>query len=115
MSGSSSLNWDKYWNVINGELESTKESRHSINPATGNSSVDVPVATREDVDRAIESAAAAFKKWSRVQWAERRRAIEAFGDALEAEKEHFSQLLTKEQGKPVRCFHSDHIFTVSSC
>jgi hypothetical protein len=35
------LQWDNFQNVVNGKLESTKETRHSINPATGKSRVAV--------------------------------------------------------------------------
>lgn len=102
MAQAASLDWKTFQNVVNGKLESTKETRHSFNPATGEPGPEVPVSTREDVDRACDFATAAFKKWSRVSWADRRKAIEAYADALEAEKENFSQMLTQEQGKPVR-------------
>lgn len=101
MAPSEPLDWTTFRNTVNGKLETTKESRHSINPANGKPGPEVPISTRDDVDRACDAAAAAFKKWSQVPWAERRKAIEAFTDALEAEKEGFSQMLTQEQGKPV--------------
>lgn len=101
MAQAASLDWKTFQNVVNGKLESTKETRHSFNPATGEPGPEVPVSTREDVDRACDFATAAFKKWSRVSWADRRKAIEAYADALEAEKENFSQMLTQEQGKPL--------------
>ncbi|KAH7348991.1 aldehyde dehydrogenase-like protein [Pyrenochaeta sp. MPI-SDFR-AT-0127] len=101
MAQSTPLDWKIFQNVVNGELESTRQTRHSFNPATGEPGPEVPVSTRDDVDRACDFATAAFKKWSRVPWAERRKAIEAYADALEAEKENFSQMLTQEQGKPL--------------
>lgn len=101
MGSVSQLDWNTFRNVVDGELENTKETRHSINPATGKPGPTVPVSTREDVDRACDAATAAFKKWSQVSWSERRKAIEAYAEALEAEKEEFIDMLTKEQGKPV--------------
>lgn len=101
MAKSAILEWKTYGNIINGKVESTKQTRHAINPANGEPGPEVPVSTREDVDRACDAATAAFKTWSKVSWAERRKACEAFADALEDEKENFSQMLTQEQGKPV--------------
>jgi acyl-CoA reductase-like NAD-dependent aldehyde dehydrogenase len=98
---SASLDWTKFGNVVNGQLEFTSKTRHSINPANGEPGPEVPIATPEDVDRVFDFATAAFKQWSLVPWDERRRSIEAFVDALEAEKEDFIRTLTKEQGKPV--------------
>ncbi|KAH9880428.1 hypothetical protein IAQ61_000719 [Plenodomus lingam] len=95
------LDWKTFRNVINGKLESTKQTRHSTNPATGEDGPEVPVSTREDVDRACEAATEAGKSWSKVPWDERRKALEAYADALEEEKENFSQMLTSEQGKPL--------------
>ena len=60
----------------------------------------VDIATREDVDRAMEAAKKAFKPWAAVPYAERQKAVLAFADGLEAEKEAFSKFLTQEQGKP---------------
>ncbi|KAH7072464.1 aldehyde dehydrogenase-like protein [Paraphoma chrysanthemicola] len=102
MAPSDALDWTTFRNTVDGKLENTKESRHSINPATGKPGPEVPISSREDVDRACDAGAAAFKKWSQVPWAERRKAIEAYVNALEAEKDGFIQLLTQEQGKPLQ-------------
>jgi acyl-CoA reductase-like NAD-dependent aldehyde dehydrogenase len=98
---SAPLDWTTFSNVINGKLESTARTRHSIDPATEKPGPEVPVSTQDDVERAVSAAQAAFKPWAAVPWEERRKAILAYADALEVEKEPFSQMLTKEQGKPV--------------
>ncbi|KAH7346225.1 putative aldehyde dehydrogenase [Rhexocercosporidium sp. MPI-PUGE-AT-0058] len=95
------LSWDTFSNTIDGKADNAKNSRHGINPATEENSSTVPVATEEDVDRAMVAAKKAFKTWAAVPYAERQKAVLAFADALEAEKEGFSKLLTKEQGKPI--------------
>lgn len=100
--GTSKLSWDSFHNTIDGKPDNGKSSRHGINPATEENSSTVPVASQEDVDRAMVAAKKAFKTWSAVPHAERQKAVLAFADALEAEKEGFAKLLTKEQGKPVR-------------
>jgi acyl-CoA reductase-like NAD-dependent aldehyde dehydrogenase len=96
----SPLQWTEFYNVIDGKLETTKDSRCGINPATEQNNPSVPVSTREDVDRAMEAAKKAFKPWAAVPYAERQKAVLAFADGLEAEKEAFSKFLTQEQGKP---------------
>lgn len=95
------LDWSHFKNVINGNLETTSKTRHSINPATGEPGPEVPIATKDDVDRTLNAAKEAFEKWSEVSYSARQNAVLAFADALEIEKENFSQLLTQEQGKPV--------------
>lgn len=61
----------------------------------------MPVATQEDLDRAVQSARKAFKEWSKTSFAERRAALAAYADAIEANADAFAKLLTKEQGKPL--------------
>jgi acyl-CoA reductase-like NAD-dependent aldehyde dehydrogenase len=94
--------FDNYQNTINGVQTSTAEKRHGINPATGEPNPDVPVATAEDVDKAVAAAEEAFKTWSEVPFVERQKALLAFADAIEKHAEDFSKLLVQEQGKPVR-------------
>ncbi len=96
------LDWTTFYNVIDGELTSTEKTRTGINPATSEPNDPVPVSTREDVDKAVAAGQKAFRSWADTPWAERKRAVLAFTDGIEAEKENFSKLLVKEQGKPVR-------------
>ena len=96
------LDWTKYHNVINGKLTSTSKTHHGINPAIGKPNPEVPISTQDDVDNAMTAAVEAVKGWSQTPYAERQKAVLAFADALAAEKEGFAEMLTKEQGKPVR-------------
>lgn len=91
----------EYLNTIDGKLSGTTQTRHGINPATGKPNAEVPVSTQEDVDAAVKAAKKAAKSWSKVPYAERRKACEAFADALEKHTDDFAKLLTQEQGKPV--------------
>lgn len=97
----SALSWDTFTNIIDGKAATTKNTRNAINPATEEPSSTVPVATEEDVDRAMEAAERAFGQWAAVPYAKRQQAVKDYADALEAEKENFAALLTREQGKPV--------------
>jgi acyl-CoA reductase-like NAD-dependent aldehyde dehydrogenase len=96
-----SLDFSTFYNVIDGKLSPSKETRHGINPATEELNPEVPVSTPEDVDRAVEAGQRAFRSWSKTTYAERQKALLAFADALEAERDNFAKLLVQEQGKPV--------------
>ncbi|KAK0102704.1 hypothetical protein ONS95_006306 [Cadophora gregata] len=96
----SPLDFTTFKHCINGSLLSTKTQHHGINPSNLTSLPDVPVATPEDLDKAVAAARTAFKSWSRVPWEERKRAVLAFVDRLEEEKDEFVRLLVTEQGKP---------------
>lgn len=87
--------------MINNELTTTAQTRHSINPANREPNPEVPVSTQEDLDRAVGCAQKASEQWAKVPIEERRAAIIAFGDALDDHKDDFAKLLTKEQGKPL--------------
>lgn len=95
------VQFNSYSNVINGSLKSTTKTRHGINPSNKKANPEVPIATPEDVDAAVNAGKAAFKKWRKVPYEERRKAIIAFADALAEQKGDFASLLTTEQGKPI--------------
>lgn len=92
---------ETFRNTINNELTSTPTTRHSINPANSQPNPEVPVSTKEDLDRAVQAAKDAFKKWSKTSFAERRAALAAYAEAIEANADGFANILTMEQGKPL--------------
>lgn len=108
---------DKFYNSIDGQLKTTKDTRQGINPATEAPNPEVPVATIQDVDDVVAAARSAFTSWSKWSYAERRDAIHRFADAVESYQEDFAALLNQEQGKPVSVVYASggtaHCF--SSC
>ena len=90
--------------VINGELvqSSAGLSDPVINPATGEVFDYVPHGTREDLDRAVDAAAEAFKTWSTTPFDERAACLVKFGELVSAKGEELAKALTMEQGKPIR-------------
>jgi acyl-CoA reductase-like NAD-dependent aldehyde dehydrogenase len=100
--GKISLDFSKFYNVINGELLTTGTTRHGINPSTLEPNPEVPVSTPEDVNKAVEGARAAAESWAAVPLEERQQAVLKFAQALGSLAEDFGAMLTKEQGKPVR-------------
>ncbi|KAL3474338.1 aldehyde dehydrogenase domain-containing protein [Aspergillus californicus] len=87
--------------IINGKFAPTRETRHGINPANLASLPDVPVATQEQLDQAVEAAKTAFKTWSKVPYEERKKAVLAYADAIDELRAEFRDLLIAEQGKPI--------------
>lgn len=90
---------DTFYNIINGELSSTPETRHGLNPANQEANPDVPLSTQDDLDRAVSAAKTAFKSWSRTSYETRRAACLAYADSIEENKDKLAALLTREQGK----------------
>lgn len=74
---------------------------HGVNPANGKPNPEVPVSTPQDVDSAVAAAKEASKTWAKVPWADRKKAVLGYADALEQHASDFAKLLTQEQGKPV--------------
>ncbi|KAF5664454.1 aldehyde dehydrogenase (nad+) [Fusarium heterosporum] len=92
---------DNYVQIINGKSAPTQKTHRGINPANLQEKPPVPIATKEDLDRAVDAARKAFKSWSKVPWEERKKKIIAWGDAVQAQKQDFADLLLSEQGKPI--------------
>ncbi|TID07524.1 putative aldehyde dehydrogenase FUS7 [Colletotrichum higginsianum] len=87
--------------IIDGKPSATERTRHGVNPANLEQKPEVPVASSNDVDRAVAAAQVAFKSWSKVPYSERRKAILAYADAIDELRSQFRDLLISEQGKPI--------------
>ena len=70
------------------------------NPANGETVEEVPAATADEVDAAVQAAAEAFTAWRRTDAAERAGHLRRLADAAEAHADELVALLTREQGKP---------------
>lgn len=72
------------------------------NPATGETLAEVTLATRADVNRAVQAAHTAFYdgRWSRLAPADRSKALWKLADLLEARAEHFARVESENTGKP---------------
>ena len=75
-------------------IASHNPARHKI--AVGR----VARAGREDADRALDAAWAAFEPWSRLEAAERARVLLRTATILRRRKHHFSAAMVLEAGKP---------------
>lgn len=91
---------------INGEFVESVSGKtfDTPNPATGETLATVYEADKEDIDRAVRAARAAFDSgpWSKISAAERSRLLYKLADLLEENKEELAQLETLDNGKPIR-------------
>ena len=91
----------RYDLVIDGEKVATSEHFEIRDPGTGEVVGECPIATRDDLDRAVAAARQAYKSWSMSSDQERKDAVNRVADAIHANMEELAELLTREQGKPL--------------
>ena len=70
-----------------------------FNPATGEQSAEVGLASVAEVDAAVASAAAAFEEWRHTSLAARTKLMHAFRNLVEANAAEIAARLTAEHGK----------------
>jgi len=75
----------------------------SYNPATGEVMAQVAEGDREDINRAVKAARAAFETgaWPNMSASQRGRLIWKLGDLIEEHLEEFAQLESLDNGKPL--------------
>jgi phenylacetaldehyde dehydrogenase len=76
----------------------------TYNPATGEVLSHVAEGDREDIDRAVKAARAAFEKgpWAKISPSERGRMMWRLADLIEKHTEEFAQLESLDNGKPLK-------------
>ncbi|XP_017228535.1 succinate-semialdehyde dehydrogenase, mitochondrial [Daucus carota subsp. sativus] len=72
------------------------------NPATGEVIANVACMGTRETNDAISSAYDAFKSWSKFTAAERSKCLRKWYDLIMANKEQLGELITLEQGKPLK-------------
>lgn len=76
-----------------------KNTKPIFNPATGEETAQVAMATLNDVALAVEAAEKAFTQWRNTSIARRTQIIFKFRELLEAKKSELAQIITSEHGK----------------
>ncbi|PAU71464.1 CoA-acylating methylmalonate-semialdehyde dehydrogenase [Vreelandella alkaliphila] len=86
---------------INGQISqgSSCRSQNVFNPATGNVTGNVVLASAHDVDSAVQAAKAAFPTWADTPPIRRARVMFKFLELLNAHKDALAEAITKEHGK----------------
>ena len=93
----------KLSHYIGGKTDTGTSDRFGdvFNPATGEISAHVPLATAAEVDAAVDAAAAAFPEWSAVTPLQRARVMFRFRELIGANIDELAALLTAEHGKTI--------------
>lgn len=92
--------------LINGVAETSNLQADVINPATEEVFAKCYVSSKEDVDKAVASARAAFPAWSQLGDDERKADLMKLASAIEAAMPELMELVTKETGKPLAGLNS---------
>jgi malonate-semialdehyde dehydrogenase (acetylating) / methylmalonate-semialdehyde dehydrogenase len=87
--------------LIGGRFESSASDRRGevFNPSTGKVQATVPFCTTEEIDKAVQAAAAALPAWSDTPAVDRARIMFRFRETLQARFEELAALVTREHGK----------------
>lgn len=95
---------ETYGLLINNEWRPASDNGlyKAYNPSNGEVLAQCAEATKEDVDAAVAAATEAFKTWKKTTVQERSTYLLKIADALEAKLEHFAQVETYDNGKPIR-------------
>ncbi|MFE5393358.1 NAD-dependent succinate-semialdehyde dehydrogenase [Streptomyces sp. NPDC056568] len=80
----------------------TERTAPVVNPATEEVIGEVPLATRADLDRALDAAAGGFEAWRATPVTERTRILHAAADLIGERAARIGRIATLEQGKPLR-------------
>ncbi len=86
---------------VNGKkfLGESKRVGKVFNPATGEQSAEVKLATAKDVNEAVESARKAFESWSNKPPLQRARVMFKFKELIEKNSDELTKIIVSEHGK----------------
>jgi aldehyde dehydrogenase (NAD+) len=94
----------RYGLFIGGKMAAPKSKKYfdSISPRDGKKLSEIPLANTADVDAAYQSAAAAFKTWSKLPGRERGKYLFRIARLLQDRAREFAVAETLDGGKPIR-------------
>lgn len=97
------INFKKPLNFIDGEFcsSSSHESFDKFSPSTGQKLCTVPLATSEDINRAVACAKNIFPDWSKTPAAARGRILWKAAQILRANVDELAQVESLDCGKPI--------------
>ena len=86
---------------VNGKkfLGDSKRTSKVFNPATGEQSAEVKLASTQDIDTAVEAAKIAFASWSKKPPLQRARVMFKFKEIIEKNFEELTKIIVSEHGK----------------
>jgi 1-pyrroline dehydrogenase len=98
-----SVTVEHHKNLIGGEWVDAGggETMEVLNPATGETIAEVPNASAEDVDRAVQAAKQALVEWRETTPGERAEMLLKLADALDAHADELAEIESRNVGKPL--------------
>ncbi len=106
----------QYSAFINGEWVKGQRRLESLNPADRRDVVAAfTEASKDQIRQAVEAARQAQKSWAKTPAPVRAGIIQNFGRLIEANKDAWSQIVTREIGKPLRESHGSVQEVVDTC
>jgi succinate-semialdehyde dehydrogenase / glutarate-semialdehyde dehydrogenase len=79
-----------------------RRTQRVLNPATGGTLGELPLADAADLDRALHAAGRAFGQWKRSSSEERARVLKGAAQLIRERIERIARVATLEEGKPLR-------------
>src|SRR6185436_17869441 len=86
----------------------------STSPSTGRKLAEVPMATSEDVDRAVRAAAKGFQEWRKVGIKERAKCLEAYAKRIREHAKELALIDAVDSGNAVKGMEGDMHWTADS-
>lgn len=98
------LTADRYGLYINGKWvdSETGETFQAVSPANGEALAICAEASRNDVDKAVNAAWAAWDSWKKTTVVERADILMRIADVIDQNKERLAMIETMDNGKPIR-------------
>ena len=93
----------------------TETPENVLNPKTEDTLIELPEASVDQIDAAVNAASEAFRSWSRTTPVERSYLLLKLADRIEAEAEAFATLEALNCGKPRHAVLNDEIPGVVDC
>ena len=87
--------------LIDGKMIPGDLTMPVLNPATEEVLAQCPRASKDQLDKAVAAAKAAFPAWAATPIEQRRALVVKMAEAIEANTSELARLLTAEQGKPL--------------
>ena len=83
-----------YANLIDGEMVTSEATIDVLNPATEEVIAKVPACGKDELDRAVDAARAAFKSWRKTTPEERQKVVLGIAAAIKDNADELFRLLT---------------------
>src|SRR5919202_6612473 len=98
-----SVTVESHKNFVGGEWvdSSAGETMDVLNPATGETIAEVPSATADDVDNAVQAAKRALPEWLETTPAERAEILLKLADVIDEHADELAEIESRNVGKPL--------------